>query len=756
MAGLALVAGGGIYAWRFFHFHAATIATGSLKNSNVLLITLDTTRADHLPAYGYKNVKTPGLDRLAAASLIFDDAIAQVPLTLPSHTSILTGQLPVGHGVRDNEGYLVNPKVTTLAAILKAGGYATAAFVSAFVLDSRFGLSQGFDSYFDQFSGYREVNRDEIQRNAEETEAEVEKWLSSNKDKRFFCWVHFYDPHEPYDPPEPYASTYAANRYDGEIAYMDRSVGKLLAKLDELRLADRTLVIVTGDHGEGLGEHDETTHAMFLYSTTLRVPLLIRVPGGGPKRIPGVVRHIDLAPTVLDLLGFPPSTTMQGSTLVPVINGTETTKRVAYSESLYAELHYGWSPLKSITTERYAFIESPKSELFDRKADPRQLHNLIQEQEAIAKDLREELHAITDRFTSKDLKGPQPMDAQTQEKLRSLGYLGSPTQSTPESLKVDPKDMGRLVSAIGQGFRALSRRDFQEALRLVVPVIEADPKIVDAHLVAGSAYSNLQQYDKALQELMLVLAARPEQIMALATLGSTYDGMGNLKEAERWYLKVLEHDKAHAFTTMKLASLYRRMGDTAKAGEYFARAMKPIDDSVSTVEEPGPRSKLYAVRAELEFRAGKFTEAESDLKAAIALTPRAPDLHFNLAQVYEAEKDVPRAVESYRAETEVAPQNFGAHLNLGLLYFTGGRVEEASACFQKLLELRPGEPRASFLLAETYNLLNKNLDEALRLTRQGLALIPDSKRGYALMAELLKKLGRDKEADEASAMAARR
>ena len=167
----------------------------------------------------------------------------------------------------------MDPKVTSLAAILKTGGYATAAFVSAFVLDSRFGLNQGFDSYFDHFNGYREVNRDEIQRNAEETEAEVEKWLPANKDKRFFCWVHFYDPHEPYDPPEPFATTYAANRYDGEIAYMDRYVGKLLAKLDELRLADRTLVIVTGDHGEGLGEHDETTHAMFLYGTTLRVPL---------------------------------------------------------------------------------------------------------------------------------------------------------------------------------------------------------------------------------------------------------------------------------------------------------------------------------------------------------------------------------------------------------------------------------------------------------------------------------------------------
>ena len=281
---LAVAAAGALYL-RSDRFGAPHYVSGSLKDDNVLLITLDTTRADHLPMYGYKNVQTPGLDRLAETSFIFEDAIAHVPLTLPSHTSILTGQLPIGHGIRDNEGFLVDPKVETLASILKKNGYATAAFVSAFVLDARWGLNQGFDSYFDNFNQYQEVNRDDIQRRAEQTASEVVKWLPANKDRRFFCWVHFYDPHDPYDPPEPYASMYPQNRYDGEIAYMDRSVGQLLAKLEELGVSDRTLVIVTGDHGEGLGEHDELTHGMFLYSTTLQVPLLIRIPGGKPRRI---------------------------------------------------------------------------------------------------------------------------------------------------------------------------------------------------------------------------------------------------------------------------------------------------------------------------------------------------------------------------------------------------------------------------------------------------------------------------------------
>ena len=753
IVGLVLAAGGAILYARSDRFYSPHCSPGSRKGDNVLLITLDTTRADHLPVYGYKNVKTPGLDRLAETSFIFEDAIAQVPLTLPSHTSILTGLLPIGHGVRDNEGFLVDPKVTSLAAILKEKGYATAAFVSAFVLDSRWGLNQGFDSYFDHFNRYREVNRDEIQRNAEETESEVEKWLPANKDKPFFCWVHFYDPHEPYDPPEPYASTYASNRYDGEIAYVDRYVGKLLTKLEELRLSDRTLVVVTGDHGEGLGEHDESTHAMFLYNTTVRVPLLIKVPGAKRKRIPGIVRHIDLAPTILDFLGFQPPGTMQGSSLIPVINGTEKSGRTAYSESLYAQFHYGWSPLRGITTDKYAFIESPKAELFDRQTDPRQLHNLIRDKASVAQGLREQLQALTDQFARKDLEGPKRMDADAEEKLRSLGYLGSPVQSTAESLKIDPKDMSRLVRDITEGFRALARRDFQEALRLVLPVIQADPNIVDAHLVAGSSYANVKQYDKALQELFKVLAAKPDQTMALATVGSTYDGMGNLKEAERWYLKVFEHDRDHSYTIMKLASLYHRMGEPAKAEAYFLRATKPVDEALGTTEEPGPRSRLYAVRAEMEFGADRLLEAEKDLNEAIALTPRDPNLHFNLAQVYEKAKDIPHAIESYREETEIAPGNSGAHLNLGLLYFQGGQIDAASACFGKLVQLRPGDPMASLLLAETYNLLNRNLDEALQLTRQGLARLPGNKRGYALMAEIYKKLGRDREAEEASAMA---
>jgi arylsulfatase A-like enzyme/predicted Zn-dependent protease len=754
LVGLVLAGAAVLLSTRFHPFDTPRSAPGSLQGANVLLVTLDTTRADHLPAYGYKGVKTPGLDRVAERSFIFENAIAQVPLTLPSHTCILTGQLPIWHGVRDNEGFFVDPKKgTTLAAILKARGYATAAFVSAFVLDGRWGLNQGFDTYFDHFDQFREVNRDEIQRKAEETESEAETWLVANKGNRFFLWVHFYDPHEPYDPPEPFASAYAANRYDGEIAYMDQSVGKLMAKLEALGLSERTLVVVTGDHGEGLGEHDEATHAMFLYDTTLHVPLLIRVPGGRERRIPGIVRHIDVAPTVLDLLGLPPESDMQGASLIPVMNGTETTGRTAYSESLYAQVHYGWSPLKSLTTRKYQYIDSPKAELFDREGDPRQQHNLIETKASVAGSLKDQLQEIAAQFTRKDLAGPAKLDADTEAKLRALGYLGSPVASTPESLKTDPKDKSRFVRDVNEGVKLLARRDFQGALRLVLPVVEADPNIVDAHLVAGSAYSNLQQYDKALAELFKVLAAKPDHTMALATIATTYEGMGQLREAERWYLKVLRGEKEHPYTIVRLASLYRRLNDPVRAEQYLGIAMRPVNETLATTQDAKSRSKLFAARAEMYYGANRVPEAEADLKAAIALTPREPNLHFNLAQVYESAKDSGNAIENYRMETEVAPGNSGAYMNLGLLYFQTGQVDAASAAFQRLRQLTPGDPRAAFLLAETYNALNRNLEEAIQLTRQGLGAMPGYKRGYVLMAEVYRKLGREKEAQEAAAAA---
>jgi arylsulfatase A-like enzyme/tetratricopeptide (TPR) repeat protein len=751
--GVILASGFAVYYARSDRFYSPHYAFGSLKGYNVLLVTLDTTRADHLPAYGYRGVSTPGLDRIAETSLIFDDAIAHVPLTLPSHASILTGLLPIAHGVRDNEGFRLDSKIATLPEILRDHGYATAAFVSAFVLDSRWGLNRGFDVYFDKFNQYQEVNRDEVQRRAEETESEVERWLPTLQGKPFFCWVHFYDPHEPYDPPEPYRARYAANRYDGEIAYMDQSIGKLLAKLAELRLSDRTMVIVTGDHGEGLGEHGELTHAMFLYRTTLHVPLLVQIPGGRQKRIRGVVRHIDLAPTILDLLGVEPASGMQGASLVPVIDGTEREDRTAYSESLYAQFHFGWSPLTSLTARKYDLIQSPKPELFNHVDDPGQLRNLFGAKSSVAETMKEQLDEVVARYGRHDLEGPKAMDPDTEAKLRSLGYLGSSVQPTAESLKIDPKDKPQVVAAVHEGFSALGRRDFQRALQLVVPVTQSDPGIVDAHYIAGTAFANLQMNDQALDELFKVLAVKPEHTMSLAAVGSVYENKGDLKEAERWYSKVLQYDQDPGLTMVKLANVYRLMHEPRKADEYFSKAIAPINRSLETTNDPKPRARLYSIRAEMYFGAGRIAEAEADLQAAIALTPSEPVLHFNLAQIYERKNDVAGAILNYREEARVAPPGVDATMNLGMLYFRVQRFEDAATCFETLQRVAPQDPRSGLLLAEAYLRMGRNLDQALRLAQQGLVQMGEAAEIYLLIAAIEQKLGRDQDAALAFAKA---
>ena len=554
---------------------ARAVKEGQYRNYNVLLITLDTTRADHLPAYGYTALRAPNLDRFAGESFVFDDAFAQVPLTLPSHVSMMTGRLPISHGVRDNAGFVLNQKEITLAEILKGAGYATGAFVSAAVVESQWQLNQGFDTYDDRFQSVpdQDANPDDIQqRRAGETEARFEDWLQSHRDGKFLAWVHYYDPHDPYDPPEPYKTEYASHPYDGEIAYTDEIFGKLMATLEAWHLKDRTIIVLTADHGEGLGEHNEQVHGMFLYNTTMHVPLFIYVPGSGSRRIDGVVRHIDLAPTILDLLGMETPAEMQGVSLIGKINGTEKKSLVAYGESLFSEFHYGWSPLVSATTDDYRYIRAPRPELYDRKADPGDTRNAIQEKAPTAKVLERELGEIEDSYTSLNPSSPQKMDPETQEKLAALGYIGGGAQSTEESRKIDPKDKADVARRIQEASGLVQSQMYKQALETLAPVLQSDPDVVDAHYIAGLAYFRTGNVDAAVNELLKTVQLRPDDALALYNLGYAYDVKGRFSDAEFWYLKSLEVSTDHLSATLKLAHLYRRANEPVKAKSYFLAA----------------------------------------------------------------------------------------------------------------------------------------------------------------------------------------
>src|SRR5580704_4746449 len=351
---------------------------------NVVLITIDTLRADHLGCYGYKQIKTPNIDGLAADGVRFDRAFAVVPVTLPSHSSMLTGTYPMLSGMHDFSGNKLSPVQPTLASVLKQAGYQTGAVVGAAVLDSRFGLNQGFDFYYDhfEFSRLDEANLDLMERPGNVVADVALDWLAKNSSKKFFLWMHLYDPHFPYHPPEPYSHEYATQPYDGEIAFADEQVGRLLRYLKEKGLYQNTIIVLCGDHGESLGEHGEKTHGFFIYNATMHVPLIIRLPENGVRTVADPVSLVDLMPTVLGAVGLEIPPQVQGRSLLGALgigknNDVAARDRVLYGETYLPRIHFNWSELRGSENTKYHFIDAPRPELYDLKQDPGELKNLF-------------------------------------------------------------------------------------------------------------------------------------------------------------------------------------------------------------------------------------------------------------------------------------------------------------------------------------------------------------------------------------------
>jgi arylsulfatase A-like enzyme/tetratricopeptide (TPR) repeat protein len=699
---LILLIGGFIY-WK-----TQNPTAPHLKNFNVVLITIDTLRADHLPSYGYTKIRTPNIDRFAAESLVFEDAVAHAPMTLPSHVSILTGLLPPYHGVRDNAGFILESKRETLAETLKKQGYKTAAFISSFVLDSQFGLDQGFDLYSDNFAlAEARIDNTDVFRRAEETQQEVNSWLEQNHDKPFFLWVHYYDPHDPYDPPEPYKAEYATSPYDGEIAYTDREFGKLMDSLDRLQLKENTIVVMTGDHGEGLGEHREQTHSLFIYNATQHVPLMIRVPKVKAERIQGIVNHVDISPTLLEWLEVKPVHQIQGKSLVPLIIGKEKSKRTGYSESIFPELHYGWSPLKGITTEEYKFIDAPNPELYDRKTDRSELKNLAKEKAQTVITFQNQLNQIL-QFSGSTQQA-QKMDPEAEEKLRALGYTGTIIKSTEESRKVDPKERIELLETVSRAHKALDIKNYRSVIETTTWVLQQEPRMIDAQFMLSTAYLNLNEMDKALIEMMKTIHLKPDHIQTLYNLGFFYQLQGNLNEAEKWYLDLLKYSPSHLRGTLNLINIYRQKNEIDKAKNYYSKINAIYNEALKSTTSLKAQSSLLEKLAQASFAMGDSIQSESTLKKAI----------------------------------ELDPKNFNAYLTLGLLYRRSNRLEEATTCFKNAIQINDEFYPAYYQLAEAHLASNKNLEEALRLIEKANSHTYDQ-RGESLKQAILNKLNGSK------------
>ena len=713
----------------------------SADSLNVIVLTLDTTRWDRLGAYGDVNASTPNLDRLASEGVLFEEAIAPVPLTLPSHSTLFTGLLPPRHGVRDNGGYVLDPKHVTLAELLKRDGWQTGAFVGAFVLDAKWGLNKGFDTYHDKFdvSKYQTVSLGGVSRRAGEVMQNAMPWLEQHANQRFFAWLHFYDAHTPYEAPEPFRSRFKDRPYAGEIAYVDFQIGRLLQWLDTKGIADRTIVIAIGDHGESLNEHGEATHGLFIYDATMRVPFIIRAPYDSMRgrRVRATVRTEDAMPTVLDLVGRRAPDGVQGRSLVPLMTGQSPTLELdAYSESLYARHHFGWSELKSLRSGRFKYISATRPELYDLERDPSEKQNLYDERRQLADRMAAELTRLAAEETT--TPGPSAVDPETRERLAALGYIGSFSDKPRANGEVlpDPKDKIEIFNLMTAAREAGEGAD--ATLNRLLKVVSQDANVLDAWVMLGNEYFRQREYTKAADNYKRALQINPGYNLAIVNLAGAYKAMGDYDAAVLGYERYLETDPKNAWIRYQLGELYVDTGQLEKAERAFQQSL--IDDTRVAIA----RNAL----AVIEIRRGDLPKAEEHIRAAIAQKPDVRLAHFNLALIAEQRGQVQTAVQEYQQEIETQAGAFKAAFNLSRLYEQQGNATAQEAALRKSVEINPAFAEGYFYLAKLLLDQNRQFDEAIELARRGLEAGPKSEYaplGHYVLADIYSRQGRHAE-----------
>jgi choline-sulfatase len=591
-----------------------------IPSRNALLITVDTLRADHLECYGYRKVKTPVINRLAEEGVLFQQVVAQVPLTLPSHCSILTGLSPGSTGVRDQAGFSLAAEKTTLAELFKASGYETAAFVGASVLNSAGGLAQGFDVYSDLTGIAGKTPEGETERRGDAVVTEALQWMLAAGRKPFFVWIHLFDPHTPYVPPEPYKSQYGASPYDGEVAYVDSLLGSLFSSLKEANLEEKTTVLLTSDHGESLGEHGERAHGLFLYDATLHVPLILREPGASFKKrvVAEQVRSIDIAPTLVELFGLTKLERMEGRSLFDLTQGKpEPAPRIAFSETYFPFYHFEWSPLHSIRTLGFKYIEAPKPELFDLAHDPAESKNVLAAKAEVVSSLAEQLK----REASNSLASPTaPLNAvntTTGAQLRSLGYVGvarsvGKGKPTDFSKLPDPKDKIALYNLLEEALHDAEEGRTDQSNRKLLQILRQDPQIVDAHLNLGVNQAQKGENTKAIQSFKQVLKLDERNVVAAYNLALCYAKLKRWKEAAEGFQATLLLSPEDPQAQLDLGRVYLLQGDFDAA----ARTLKSL-----LARNPASAEGHYLLSQVYQAK-GMKAEAESELLAAKRLGGR--------------------------------------------------------------------------------------------------------------------------------------
>ncbi|MDP8248412.1 MAG: sulfatase-like hydrolase/transferase [Candidatus Tritonobacter lacicola] len=620
--------------------------------NNLLLITLDTTRADRLGCYGYSEAKTPALDGLAESGVRFNRSFCNVPLTLPSHATIMTGLYPPEHGCRVNGAHDLGEGLTTLAEIFASRGYKTAAFVAAFVLDSRFGLDRGFRTYDDyEIPAAEDIYDGNVMyryRRGDKVADAALSWLEENSHKPFFCWVHFFDPHRPYYTDRLSVNTDKLRGYDTEIAFMDSQIERLIEYLKKEDMLEKTLVVVVGDHGESLGEHGEDEHGLLLYSSSMHVPMIFSRPGSLPEstEVESPVSTVDLFTTILDLFGWKPPGRTSGRSFAPALSGVAVPGMPFYSETEFPLTEYGWSPLASVTDRVWKYIKAPRGELYNLRDDPKEMENLATDRPHKVQELKAELAAIEGGMAVRE-SSDVALDELSQKVLESLGYLGGggAVETDSSSLR-DPKD------AVGM------RREFIRAVE----------------------YSERGEKAKAEGILRKLIKESPESYAFRYKLAKMLYKEGRYQEARKEFEEMAKMAPEEYRTHYNLGKTLAKLG-------LFDGA---IDEFRKAVEFDPEQTAGYNNLGIALLRSGRIREAMDAFHKSISMDYKQVDPHNNLGNALLSLGRTDEAMKEFRRAVEIDPDFFEGRYNLGLALFNRRQYKEAAREFRETIRLRPG------------------------------------------------------------------
>jgi arylsulfatase A-like enzyme/Flp pilus assembly protein TadD len=708
--GLAAVGG-----WRYARVSAPVAGP-------IIVISIDTLRADHLPIYGYTKVRTPAIDALAADGLVFERAYSHAPQTLPAHAALLSGRLPFENGVRDNVGFAVKAGERLLPQLLRERGFATGGVVSSYVLRKETGIGQGFDFFDAEMPpSSPDLSIGQVQRDGGESEAIAEHWLDSVGTSRVFLFLHLYEPHKPYAPPDRFKQY---DPYDGEIAYSDEIVGRLMAYLKAHQLYDRSTIVLLSDHGEGLGDHGEQEHGLFVYEEAIHVPLIVKQESnvGKGRRVPDLVQHVDLVPTLLDLVKAPAPGNLPGRSLKPLLDGTgRLSPATIYSEALYARYHFGWSELVAVTDERYRYIKAPHEELYDLASDPHERSNIADQRTQARTALRAALDGVT---TGATIQAPGTVSAEARERLQSLGYVGAQASATTtegDSL-ADPKDKRQILEQYRAAVDFAVARKWPEAIALLQKILRDDPEMADVWSQLAVFAMRIDRYEQALDAYHRYSELKPQEPAAYIGAAAALLRLRKLDEARERAALAIEvaaaddhRSRASAHEMLARIALAKHDADTARAEAATAHEDDPSLPLPDYIE-----GRILYDQGKYEDALPLFEKASADLKKPGA--PPVAELHFYAADTLARLERYPEAETEFGQELRFFPQNTRARGGLAMLYQADGRPAEAEQALTDMLRIVP-TPDSYALAARLFTMFGNR--------RQAEAVRADAKRVFA-------------------------